>query len=54
MMELLRKHGIPVGIATVLTLAITFVPIYYQYKHTKQQNERIEHLEKQVEELKTR
>jgi hypothetical protein len=45
MMELFKKHGIPAGIATVLVLAITFVPIYYQYKTTVAQNIRITALE---------
>jgi len=31
MMEILKKNGIPAGIATLLVLAITFVPIYYQF-----------------------
>lgn len=45
MMDLLKKYGVPAGIATVITLAITLVPIYYQYSYTKQQNERITRLE---------
>jgi hypothetical protein len=31
MMEILKKNGIPAGIATLIVLAITFVPIYYQF-----------------------
>jgi len=51
MMEILKKAGLASGIATVLVLAITFVPVYYQYKFTKQQNARIEALEAKVEKL---
>jgi hypothetical protein len=52
MMELLKKHGIPAGMATLIVLAITFVPCYYQYKYTKEQNARITALEAQVASLK--
>jgi hypothetical protein len=51
MMEILRKHGFPAGIATLVVLAITFVPVYYQYKYTREQNARIEVLEAKVASL---
>lgn len=54
MMEILRKHGAPAGIATLLVLVITFVPIYYQYKTTVNQNARIAQLEAKVEKLSTK
>jgi uncharacterized membrane protein YukC len=50
-MEILKKHGIPAGIATLLVLAITFVPVYYQYKYTREQNARITALEAKVASL---
>ncbi len=46
MLELLKKHGISAGIAALIVLAITIVPIGYQWHFTKQQNARIAALEK--------
>jgi hypothetical protein len=54
MMEILKKHGFPAGIATLLVLAITFVPVYYQYKYTREQNARIEVLEAKVASLQVK
>lgn len=51
MLEILKKAGVASGLATLLVLAITAVPIYYQYHFTKEQNARIDALEKQVAEL---
>lgn len=48
MLEILKKAGIASGIATVVVLAITVVPLWYQYKTTKSQNIRIEALEAKV------
>jgi hypothetical protein len=53
-MEILKKHGFPAGIATLLVLAITFVPVYYQYKYTREQNARIEALEAKVASLQVK
>jgi hypothetical protein len=51
MLEILKKHGFSAGIASLVVLAITFVPIYYQYKYTREQNARIEALEAKVASL---
>lgn len=51
MMEILKKHGIPAGIASLIVLAITFVPCWYQYKYTVEQNARIAALEAKVASL---
>lgn len=48
MLELLKKHGIPAALATLIVLAITVVPVWYQYKHTVQQNARITLLEQKI------
>lgn len=48
MLELLKKHGIPAGLAALVVLAVTFVPIMYQYKYTKEQNARIAVLEQRL------
>lgn len=54
MMEILKKNGIPAGIATVLVLAITFVPVMYQVTFTKEQNARIAVLEQKVKDLEAK
>ena len=54
MMEILKKHGIPAGIASLIVLAITFVPCYYQYKYTVEQNARITALEAKVASLQVK
>lgn len=54
MMEILRKHGIPAGIASLIVLAITFVPIGYQWKYTKEQNARITALEAKLQALEAK
>jgi hypothetical protein len=51
MLEILKKAGVASGVATVIVLAITCVPIYFQYKYTVEQNARIEALEKKLEQL---
>ena len=54
MMEILKKYGAPTGVATLVVLAITFVPIYYQWQTAKAQNAKIEQLEKRVQNLEAR
>lgn len=54
MMDILKKHGIPAGIATLFVLAITFVPVYHQYHFTKEQNARIAVLEEKVKALEAK
>jgi hypothetical protein len=54
MMELLKKAGLASGIAAVIVLAVTFVPIWYQFKTAKAQNLRIEALEAQVQQLQAK
>lgn len=51
MLEILKKAGVASGLAALIVLAITIVPIVYQYKYTKQQNERIAVLEEKVKAL---
>ena len=51
MLEILKKAGIASGLATIMVLAITAVPIYYQYHFTKQQNAKIAVLEAKVKAL---
>ena len=51
MLEILKKHGIPASIAAAIVLAITIVPICYQWKYTKEQNARIAALEQKIEAL---
>jgi hypothetical protein len=48
MLEILKKHGIPAAGASLIVLAITIVPIIYQYKYTVQQNARIAALEQKI------
>ena len=48
MLEILKRAGISASIATVLVLAITAVPIWYQFDTTKTQNTRIQLLEEAV------
>lgn len=54
MLEILKKYGIPTATASVIVLAITFVPLYYQYKFTKQQNAKIAELEQKILALQTK
>lgn len=54
MMEILKKAGIASGIAALIVLAITFVPIMYQIKYTKQQNAKIAELEQRVQQLEAK
>lgn len=51
MIELLKKYGIPSAVATVIVLAVTFVPIVYQYNTTKEQNAKIAVLETKIKKL---
>jgi hypothetical protein len=51
MLDLLKKHGIPAGIATLVVLALSIVPIGYQWKYTADQNARIAALEQKLEAL---
>jgi hypothetical protein len=54
MLEILKKHGFSAALASLIVLAITFVPIVYQYKYTVQQNARIAVLEQKVAVLEAR
>lgn len=54
MMEILRKHGMNAGLATLFILAITFVPLVYQYNYTKEQNARITVLEAKIAALEAK
>lgn len=51
MLEILKKAGVAAGLASVIVLAITFVPIFYQYHFTKKQNDRIAVMEQKIEAL---
>lgn len=51
MLEILKKAGVAAGLASVIVLAITFVPIFYQYHFTKKQNERIAVMEQRIQVL---
>lgn len=51
MLEILKRAGIASGIATVVVLAITVVPLYLQFKTAAEQNARIQALEAKVTEL---
>jgi hypothetical protein len=54
MLEILKKAGLASGIATLIVLAITFVPIMYQIEVTKEQNVRISVLEAKVTALEAK
>jgi hypothetical protein len=43
--ELLKKYGIPAGIATVVVIALTIIPLFIQFQATADQNARIAALE---------
>lgn len=51
MLELLKKAGVASGLAALIVLAVTIVPIMYQVKFTKEQNARIAALEERVKAL---
>lgn len=51
MLELLKKAGLASGLAALIVLAVTFVPIMYQVKYTKEQNAKIAELEQRVKAL---
>lgn len=51
MLEILKRAGVASGVATIIVLAITCVPLWYQYKYTVAQNARILVLEQKVEML---
>lgn len=51
MLEILKKAGIAAGLAALIVLAVTFVPIMYQYHYTKEQNAKIAVLEAKVKAL---
>lgn len=51
MLELLKKHGVSATLSSIIVLAITIVPLYYQYRFTKEQNARIAALEAKIAEL---
>jgi hypothetical protein len=48
MLELLKKAGLASGLAAIIVLAVTAVPIWYQIETTKTQNARIDALEQTV------
>lgn len=54
MLEILKKAGVATGIATFLVLAITFVPIYWQYRTTVDQDARISAIEQQLKALQSK
>lgn len=54
MLEILKKAGLASGLASLIVLAITAVPIYYQYHYTKEQNARIAALEAKLEALQAK
>jgi hypothetical protein len=45
MLDILKRAGVAAGLAAVIVLAITIVPIVYQIKSTNEQNARIDALE---------
>lgn len=51
MLEMLKKAGLASGLAAAIVLAITAVPLVYQYHYTVEQNQRITDLEKRLEAL---
>lgn len=51
MLEILKKAGVASGVATIIVLLITAVPIYYQYTYTVKQNAKIAALEERLIEL---
>jgi hypothetical protein len=48
MWEILKSIGIASGLASLIVLSITAVPIWYQIESTKSQNARIADLEAKV------
>jgi hypothetical protein len=54
MMEILKKAGLASGLAALIVLAVTIVPIGYQYKYTKEQNAKIAALEAKVAALEAK
>lgn len=48
MLEILKKYGIPAGVATVIVLAITVVPIYIQFTDSAEMKARIAKLENKI------
>lgn len=54
MLEILKKAGLASGLAALVVLAVTFVPIVYQYKYTKEQNARIKVLEERIKVLESK
>jgi hypothetical protein len=54
MLEILKKAGLASGLAALIVLAITIVPIGYQWHYTKAQNERIAELEAKVKALEAK
>ena len=51
MLDILKKAGVAAGLASAIVLAVTIVPIIYQYKYTVQQNAKIAALEAKVKAL---
>lgn len=51
MLEILKKAGIASGLAAAIVLAITAVPLAYQYHYTVEQNDRITALEARLDAL---
>ena len=54
MMEILKKAGLATGISTVLVLAITFLPILYQFETTADLQAEIAALKLEVAALKVK
>jgi hypothetical protein len=54
MLELLKKVGVASGLAALIVIMITAVPIWFQYETTKEQNIRISVLEAKVTALEAK
>jgi len=54
MMEILKKAGLATGISTVLVLAVTFLPIYYQFTDMGKVKAELVTIKAQLAELKAK
>jgi hypothetical protein len=48
MLDFLKKHGVPAGLAALIVLIATIGPMYRQYKLDKEQDARIAALEARI------
>jgi hypothetical protein len=46
MLDLLKKYGVKAGLAAAIVVALTVIPLYFQYKTTVDFDARITALEK--------